>query len=128
MNRVRRGLTVLAIMAVVAGVVALERPPTEAAGAGGKALPPLAWTMPAEDVTNTEALLFGRFNPRGSRTVIQFQFGQTRKYGHVTPTYPEEEWFGNEVDVDTARTAPSRRAAGASIPPATASSSATAAR
>ena len=56
--------------------------------------------MPAEDVTNTEALLFGRFNPRGSRTVIQFQYGQTKKYGHVTPTYPEEEWFGYEVNVE----------------------------
>jgi hypothetical protein len=100
MKRVRRGLTLLVIVAVAAGAAVFAQPPKEASSAEGKALPPLAWTMPAKYVTNTEAFLFGRFNPRRSRTVIQFQYGPTKSYGHVTPPYPEEEWFGYEVNVE----------------------------
>jgi hypothetical protein len=99
MKRVRGRSAALAVAVLALGVAVLAGRAPEASSAAAK-LPPLAWTMPAEDVTNTEALLFGRFNPRGSRTVIQFQYGQTKKYGHVTPPYPEEEWFGNEVNVE----------------------------
>jgi hypothetical protein len=69
-----------------------------AAGAEAKeALPPLAWTTHASSIGPNGALLLGEFNPRGHRTVVQFQFGRTMAYGRITPTYPEEEWFGNEV-------------------------------
>ena len=87
MKRVRRGLTLLVVVAVAAGAAVFAQPPKEASSAEGKAMLPLAWTMPAKYVTNTEAFLFGRFNPRGSRTVIQFQYGPTKSYGHVHPGF-----------------------------------------
>jgi hypothetical protein len=97
MKRVRRELTVLAVVGMVAAAVALGQRPAEASGAEADALPPLAWTTHAQ-ASKTSALLFGRFNPRGHRTVIQFEYGRTKTYGRVTPPYPEEEWFGNEVN------------------------------
>jgi hypothetical protein len=96
MDRICRRAAVMILAAIVAGATAFFGRPTDASSAKGQALPPLAWTTHAQ-ASKTSALLFGRFNPRGHRTVIQFQYGRTRAYGRVTPTYPEEEWFGNEV-------------------------------
>jgi hypothetical protein len=96
MEQVRRRLAILAVVAMAACAVALAQRPAAASSADGTALPPLAWTTHASASKNA-ALLFGRFNPRGYRTVVQFEYGRTKAYGQVTPTYPEEEWFGNEV-------------------------------
>jgi len=93
---------VAALVAATIGVAAAvpAMPTAKASSGAATGLRPLAWTMPAKYITNTEAFLYGRFNPRGSRTVVQFEYGQTKKYGHVTPPFPEEEWFGYEVNVE----------------------------
>src|SRR5690348_8808772 len=101
MKRVRGRLAALLIVAV-AGLVATvpdwggDAPSAHAAEAG-EALPPLAWTTHASNISPNGAILHGEFNPRNHRTQVQFQFGRTKAYGRITPAYPEEEWFGEEV-------------------------------
>ncbi len=102
MKGARSRLAVLLVIAVagIAVVVSIRAAgaPTAAAAEAGGALPPLAWTTYAGNVSMSGALLHGEFNPRNHRTVIQFQYGRTKAYGRVTPPYPEEEWFGEEIN------------------------------
>jgi hypothetical protein len=100
MRWMRWRVAVLGLAAIGVAAAGLAMAVPNASSEAPTGLRPLAWTMPAKYVTNTEAFLYGRFNPRGSRTVIQFEYGRTKKYGHVTPPAPEEEWFGYEVNME----------------------------
>jgi hypothetical protein len=100
----RRSRSLRALLVVVAAglSVLLVAPGSDAtdarAAVGEEALPPLAWTTEASNVGPNGALLHGEFNPRGHRTVIRFEFGRTKDYGRVAPTYVEEEWFGEDAN------------------------------
>ena len=100
MDRARAWLIILGVAAIaVAGGFVVGRPAeasTSTPDTAGEGLAPLAWTMPAQAVSATEVELFARFNPRGPRTVLRFEYGRTKAYGHVTPTYIEEAFLGDE--------------------------------
>ena len=46
--------------------------------------PPLAWTLPATDITATSAVLHGQVDPNGYSTTAWFQWGTTTSYGNTT--------------------------------------------
>lgn len=100
MKRVRGRLAVLLVL-VLAGL-AVTVPyqgadvSTARAAEAEEALPPLAWTTHATDIGPNGALLLGEFNPRNHRTVVQFQFGRTKGYGRITPTYPKKNGSGKQ--------------------------------
>jgi hypothetical protein len=88
------GIAAIALVAAVVGRPARASTPVSAPA--GEGVAPLAWTTPAREVSATEAELFGRFNPRGPRTVLRFEYGRTKAYGHFAPPYVEEEFFGEQ--------------------------------
>ena len=88
---------IVGVALLVAWVPSWGAPSVASGAEAEEALPPLAWTTHASSIGPNGALLLGEFNPRGHRTVVQFQFGRTKSYGRITPTFPEEEWFGEEV-------------------------------
>lgn len=92
MDRARTWLIILGVAAIaVAGGLVVGRPArasTPTPDPAGEGSAPLAWTKPAQAVSATEVELFGRFNPRGPRTVLRFEYGRTEAYGHVTPGVP----------------------------------------
>jgi hypothetical protein len=65
------------------------------APAGARAAQSLnARTLPAYGVNATEAVLSGLVDPHGRAATFRFQWGTTRRYGHIAPEYaPEESIF-----------------------------------
>lgn len=92
MDRGRAWLVILGIAAIAVAAAVVGRPArasTPVSAPAGEGVAPLAWTTPAREVSATEAELFGRFNPRGPRTVLRFEYGRTKAYGHYAPPYVE---------------------------------------
>jgi outer membrane protein assembly factor BamB/N-acetylneuraminic acid mutarotase len=55
---------------------------------------PVVITRPATNVAGFSAILNGSLNPRGSTTMVYFQYGLTTSYGHTTPMQTHD---GNAV-------------------------------
>src|SRR6266496_1678131 len=60
---------------------------------------PVVITRPATNVASFSATLDGSLNPRGSTTIVYFQYGLTTSYGHTTPMQTQN---GNTVRAITA--------------------------
>jgi hypothetical protein len=99
---ITRVIRLLAVGALVAAPVAALAVP--AADAKGKR-PPSIRTLKPYGVSDTEAVLNSEVSPHGHEIVVRFQWGKTKRYGHITwvpeeDPYPyfqhqeDEEWIG----------------------------------
>lgn len=81
--------------------VALAKRPSEAGSINTRSigaskapkLPPRVKTVGVSEIGARSAVLLGRVNAHNQRTVVRFQYGMTKSYGHVAPG-PVEETVG----------------------------------